>query len=567
MADKEYNISLFDEEDIAKLIAEGISPKQADELYNEDRVALEIILSDKCDVVEDALFRPNEDFDEEPDDEELFKPSYDFDKGMPDFDDEEFLNSEASFSNHPYFGIDMMPDEEEEIRWQAPRYPPEYEERFDERFNRVLLGYFYVLDLDPMTANSFDERFDHEDVYDFMVNDCDPIIINQYPAELQPYHILMLHSIGIQPSEIPKNSSALDSLLEFMSQFDMEIFQEEMRLYYDKQSEFEAYLHEYFSEEEIRNKEYLYGDQDMPEPIKPSRDLVSLVGYGCESFVLLDRNGKFYYRYMDPDSCWNPENCDHHAELARQSVFNPDIRYGNRENYIYKIGKDVSKEAELLLKIAEANKGNLENVVKIKHPENPESQGLQEWLGFQLLNLEYIKGHSLNEEMNKKGKLPHDQVLRYGRQILNGLTELRNADVHHRDIHPGNIIIDEYLDRAIIIDLGHSTSGDDALEGNKLFGGNNDLISLGQLMYKMATGDNLFNEGPYFSFYSDTKRQIKTARETAYENPDLLRYYLNKACDTVGGDLGRLVSDLLYDDLWTQPSKERVEETKERFNS
>ncbi|MBU1030738.1 MAG: phosphotransferase, partial [Nanoarchaeota archaeon] len=138
------------------------------------------------------------------------------------------------------------------------------------------------------------------------------------------------------------------------------------------------------------------------------------------------------------------------------------------------------------------------------------------------------------------------------------------AGIYHRDLHDRNIMIDEENDKAIIIDLGTATTNPNISNPqNRLYGGNNDLISLGQLMYKMATGHNLFNEENGQSQQSPTKNHIKTEREKAYETKETLQPYLNKVKENIQeSNLAKLITNILDDKLWTQPDKEKVEETK-----
>ena len=56
-------------------------------------------------------------------------------------------------------------------------------------------------------------------------------------------------------------------------------------------------------------------------------------------------------------------------------------------------------------------------------------------------------------------------------------------------------MIDYENDKAVIIDLGIATTkkGAQPLD-NRRYGGVNDLVSLGQIIYKMYTGEHLFAE-------------------------------------------------------------------------
>ncbi|MBL7117021.1 MAG: protein kinase family protein, partial [Nanoarchaeota archaeon] len=133
--------------------------------------------------------------------------------------------------------------------------------------------------------------------------------------------------------------------------------------------------------------------------------------------------------------------------------------------------------------------------------------------------LERISGETLETMLKKESLLI--SPFSYGYDILQGIQELRNAEIYHRDLHDRNIMIDEFGE-AIIIDLGAATTNPNEVhEQNRLYGGNNDLISLGLLMYKMATGHNLFSDESGHSYREEIKDSIKTEREKTYEDPTL----------------------------------------------
>ncbi|MBD3249075.1 protein kinase [Candidatus Woesearchaeota archaeon] len=116
------------------------------------------------------------------------------------------------------------------------------------------------------------------------------------------------------------------------------------------------------------------------------------------------------------------------------------------------------------------------------------------------LSLQYIKGHSLEEYIKKDKSISSNKILKYSSGILNGLLEMRQAGIwYHRDIRPANIMIDEEKDKAVIIDLGIATTDIHApIRGNSRYGNSgqhpNDLVSLAQVMYSMATGKKLFSK-------------------------------------------------------------------------
>ena len=144
--------------------------------------------------------------------------------------------------------------------------------------------------------------------------------------------------------------------------------------------------------------------------------------------------------------------------------------------------------------------------------------------------LEYIDGETLESLLDKQKKgLNKREVMKYGEDIFNGLCELRQLGIFHRDVWLGNIMIDKEEDRAVIIDLGSSTDNpNESPVDNRRYGGENDLVSLGQIMYKMAIGRHIFNTSVDTST-SFIPGKIKKEREKIYADKSLLEKRLEQA--------------------------------------
>lgn len=157
-----------------------------------------------------------------------------------------------------------------------------------------------------------------------------------------------------------------------------------------------------------------------------------------------------------------------------------------RENSAWKMCSDVYVEYDLLDKLHKKHRGKQKHVAKFKRPPH----------GGLALELEYIKGSSLEELLKQKGKLDSNTIVKYAYQVVSGLVELREAGIwYHRDVRPANILIEESTDQAIIIDLGIATTDRHAAAvKNRRFGGPTDILSVGQIVYYMATGIHLFDK-------------------------------------------------------------------------
>jgi serine/threonine protein kinase len=152
------------------------------------------------------------------------------------------------------------------------------------------------------------------------------------------------------------------------------------------------------------------------------------------------------------------------------------------------------------------------------------------------LKLEYIQGKSLDYIIKEEGYLDYNRSLKYAYHIHNGLIELRSANIfHHRDIRPANIMIEDTTETAKIIDLGIATMNKrNRPKKNRRYGGLNDLISLGQIIYKMATGLNLFDKSNTMekTIYA---WKINDQRNKIYfdSTRTLLKKYLNKVDENI----------------------------------
>jgi serine/threonine protein kinase len=120
--------------------------------------------------------------------------------------------------------------------------------------------------------------------------------------------------------------------------------------------------------------------------------------------------------------------------------------------------------------------------------------------------MEYVDGPSLQERIDKDGPLPLDEILRIGHQATCGLAAAHQQGLIHRDIKPGNILLENGVARVKITDFGLARAVDDAsltlsgvVHGTPAYmapeqadGGpidcRADLFSLGSVLYALATG-------------------------------------------------------------------------------
>ena len=122
------------------------------------------------------------------------------------------------------------------------------------------------------------------------------------------------------------------------------------------------------------------------------------------------------------------------------------------------------------------------------------------------LAMEFIPGETLQQKLDRTGPLDVPEVLRIGRQIAEGLAAAHACDLIHRDIKPGNILLEGGSHKAKITDFGLARAADDAsisqsgiIAGTPMFMAPEqalghtidqraDLFSLGSVLYQMVSG-------------------------------------------------------------------------------
>jgi serine/threonine protein kinase len=123
------------------------------------------------------------------------------------------------------------------------------------------------------------------------------------------------------------------------------------------------------------------------------------------------------------------------------------------------------------------------------------------------LVMEYIPGKTLQQRLDEQGPLDLSDVLRLGKQIADGLAAAHAEKLIHRDVKPGNILLETSIDDHVkITDFGLARAADDAsmmqsgmIAGTPLYMAPEqalgqkldqraDLFSLGSVLYQMLTG-------------------------------------------------------------------------------
>ena len=182
-------------------------------------------------------------------------------------------------------------------------------------------------------------------------------------------------------------------------------------------------------------------------------------------------------------------------------------------------------------------------ISQLSHANICQLYDLGEQDGVHYIVMEYLEGETLATRL-AKGRLPVEQVLRYGAEIADGLDAAHRTGVVHRDLKPGNIMLTRSGAKLLDFGLAKSapplaagTSGlsvtlttphistpltaegtvigtyqymsPEQLEGKEA-DARSDIFSFGSLLYEMATGKRAF-EG---------KSQVSVASAILEKDPE-----------------------------------------------
>ncbi|WP_240687175.1 serine/threonine-protein kinase [Amycolatopsis suaedae] len=146
------------------------------------------------------------------------------------------------------------------------------------------------------------------------------------------------------------------------------------------------------------------------------------------------------------------------------------------------------------------------NAAKFQHPNAIVVFDIAEHEGEPCLVMEYLPSRSLAAVLAEQITLPLPQVARIGEQVASALVAAHRAGIVHRDIKPGNILLDNETGTTKIVDFGISrAAGDLTLTATGLIGGtpaylapelargadpapSSDVFALGATLYQALEG-------------------------------------------------------------------------------
>ena len=146
----------------------------------------------------------------------------------------------------------------------------------------------------------------------------------------------------------------------------------------------------------------------------------------------------------------------------------------------------------------------------VSHPHVVTIHAVDEAGNTPYLVMECIDGVTLQEKIDRVGTLELREILRIGAQTAAGLAAAHAQGLIHRDVKPGNILLENSVERVRVSDFGLARAADDVgmtrtgevagtpqhmspeqAQGQPL-DQRSDLFSLGSVLYAMCTGRSPF---------------------------------------------------------------------------
>jgi serine/threonine protein kinase/tetratricopeptide (TPR) repeat protein len=213
---------------------------------------------------------------------------------------------------------------------------------------------------------------------------------------------------------------------------------------------------------------------------------------------------------------------------------------------------------------------------------------MMEEKGTRFITMEYVSGQDLRGLIRQSGQLAVGTTINIAKQVCEGLVEAHKLDVVHRDLKPGNIMIDKE-GNVRIMDFGIASSlstkgitGVGVMIGTpeymspeqveaKEVDQRSDIYSLGIMLYEMVTGKVPFEGDNPFSIGMKHKGEVpKDPRELNAQIPeDLSRVILIclekekanrfQSADDVRSELARIEKGM--------PATERIDPKKKPLTS
>ncbi len=169
--------------------------------------------------------------------------------------------------------------------------------------------------------------------------------------------------------------------------------------------------------------------------------------------------------------------------------------------------------------------------------------------GIRFITMEYVEGQSLYQMLRERGRLPLDEVVDIMEQVFSGLRAAHREGVIHRDLKPGNIMLDKQ-GRVVIMDFGlaRTMEGDGMTRTGAMLGtmeymspeqaqardldARSDIFTMGLICYELLSGKMPFHaESAVASLLRRTRERAVPISEISRGIPVVLSNIVSKCLE------------------------------------
>ncbi len=205
---------------------------------------------------------------------------------------------------------------------------------------------------------------------------------------------------------------------------------------------------------------------------------------------------------------------------------------------------------------------------RLRHPNMVQVHECGAEEGYYYLIMDYVEGPTCRQLVEENGNLPWEQAVKITAQIAEGLKYAAEQGIIHRDVTPGNIIMDSD-GTAKITDLGLAKETATDATGLTRSGASlgtpyymspeqinsardvdfrTDIYSLGATLYHMVCGTVPYTGTTFEVMTKQVRQPLPSPKEHAPDLPDalcdIIRKMMAKAPDDRYGSYDELVDDL-----------------------